>query len=65
MSPTRRIVAGFLIYAEEKDMASKTQKTEKIRARKRIPNQINTKVVHKRVRENLDVIAKLEKESGK
>ncbi len=46
-------------------MASKTQKTETIRARKRIPNQINTKVVHKRVRENLDLIAKLEKEGGK
>lgn len=44
-------------------MASKTQKTEKIRARKRAPNQINSKVVEKRLHANLDVISKLEKEN--
>ncbi|MCE5334823.1 MAG: hypothetical protein LLG06_09550 [Desulfobacteraceae bacterium] len=46
-------------------MASKTQKTETIRARKRTHNPINTRVEAKRVHENHNVIGKLEKEGQK
>jgi hypothetical protein len=44
-------------------MASKTQKTEKIRARKSAPNKVNRKTEQKRVRENLKVIDGLEGKS--
>jgi len=44
-------------------MASKTQKTEKIRARKHRPNKVNEKSVRKDLRVNLNVIGKLENEN--
>ncbi len=44
-------------------MGSKTQKTEKIRYRKRTSNKINMKTAQKQVRQNLDTVAKLEKEN--
>jgi hypothetical protein len=40
-------------------MASKTQKTEKIRARKARPNKTNTKANQKRLRRNLEVLARV------
>ncbi len=43
-------------------MASKTQKTEKIRARKRAPNTVNNKAEQKRLRANLNVLEKIAKE---
>jgi hypothetical protein len=39
-------------------MASKTQKTEKIRARKHAPNKANLKTDRKRIRKNLEVMEK-------
>ena len=45
------------------EMASKTQKTEKIRARKHAPNKDNLKTERKRIRKNLDVVQKIEKEA--
>lgn len=44
-------------------MGSKTQKTEKIRYRKRTSNKINSKTAQKLVRKNLDTLVKLEKEN--
>ena len=44
-------------------MGSKTQKTEKIRYRKRTPNKVNMKTGQKQVRENLDTLVKLKKEN--
>ncbi|MCL5405243.1 MAG: hypothetical protein M1398_00700 [Deltaproteobacteria bacterium] len=44
-------------------MGSKTQKTEKIRYRKRTPNKTNTKTAQKQIRENLDILVKLEREN--
>jgi hypothetical protein len=46
-------------------MASKTQKTEKVRHRKHAPNKVNNKSEQKRLRESLDVIVKLESENRK
>lgn len=46
-------------------MASKTQKTEKIRDRKHAPNKANLKADGKRLRETLCVIQKLEAENSK
>ncbi|MGA2227999.1 MAG: hypothetical protein ACLQBD_26525 [Syntrophobacteraceae bacterium] len=46
-------------------MGSKTQKTETIRHRKHRPNTINRKTDRKVVRENLNVIGKLEDENRK
>jgi hypothetical protein len=43
-------------------MASKTQQTEKIRARKHAPNKINLKVEEKRLNENYKVLARLAKD---
>lgn len=43
-------------------MASKTQKTEKIRARKHRSNKVNEKTERKHLRENLNVVGKLETE---
>lgn len=40
-------------------MASKTQKTEKIRARKHRPNQINIKAEQKRLDASLEVLRKV------
>ena len=40
-------------------MASKTQKTEAIRARKHASNPVNLKKTLKRLRKNIDVLAKL------
>lgn len=40
-------------------MASKTQKTELIRARKHRPNKLNLKVVQKRLAKNFEVLAKV------
>ncbi len=40
-------------------MASKTQKTEAVRARKHAPNKENLKQEQKRLQENLRVLAKL------
>ncbi len=44
-------------------MGSKTQKTEIIRDRKHGPNKANRKTSKKQIRENLDVIGKLQKEN--
>jgi hypothetical protein len=44
-------------------MASKTQKTEKIRARKHRPNKVNEKTEAKHLRVNLNVVQKLESEN--
>ena len=44
-------------------MGSKTQKTEKIRYRKRISNKVNMKTAQKQVRQNLDILIKLEREN--
>jgi len=41
-------------------MASKTQKTEKIRDRKSAPNKVNRKAEAKRLRGNIDVVQKLQ-----
>lgn len=49
----------------EKKMGSKTQKTEKIRYRKRSPNKTNRKADRERLRRNLDVLVKLESENRK
>ena len=43
-------------------MASKTQKTEAVRARKGRSNVVNLKQEQKRLRKNLDVLAKLVRE---
>ena len=40
-------------------MASKTQKTEAVRSRKHASNKVNLKQEQKRLRRNLDVLAKL------
>ena len=40
-------------------MASKTQKTKKIRARKSKPNKINLKQEQMRLRKNLDVLERV------
>jgi hypothetical protein len=47
----------------EMDMGSKTQKTEKIRYRKRTSNKVNMKASQKQLRENLNTLIKLEKEN--
>ncbi len=44
-------------------MASKTQKTEKIRHRKSAPNKVNRKTEQKRLRDSMEVLSKLEKEN--
>ncbi len=44
-------------------MASKTHKTEKVRARKEAPNKANRKAEKKRIRGNLTVIDGLEGKS--
>jgi hypothetical protein len=46
-------------------MASKTQKTEKIRARKHTPNTVNEKAERKRLRGTLSTIRELESENRK
>ena len=46
-------------------MASKTQKTEKIRHRKSAPNKANQKAENKRLHSTIDTVAKLEKENRK
>ncbi len=46
-------------------MASKTQKTEKIRDRKSAPNKANRKSEQQRLRTTIDTIVKLEKENRK
>jgi hypothetical protein len=46
-------------------MASKTQKTEKIRARKHRPNKVNEKTVYKGLRENVEIVRSLESENRK
>jgi hypothetical protein len=50
---------------EEIKMGSKTQKSEKIRHRKHAPNRINRKAEQKVVRQNLDLLGKLENENRK
>ena len=50
---------------EDTKMGSKTQKTETVRHRKHAPNKINRKTDKKVVRENLNVMAKLEDENRK
>jgi hypothetical protein len=40
-------------------MASKSQKTEKVRARKARANKTNTKTTQKRLRSNLEVLEKV------
>jgi len=40
-------------------MASKSQKTEKVRARKARANKINTKTNQKRLRSNLEVLERI------
>lgn len=40
-------------------MASKTQKTELIRARKHRSNKLNLKVVQKRLEKNFEILAKV------
>ncbi len=42
-------------------MASKTQVTEAVRARKHKANKINLKTEEKRIRKNLDVLEKVAK----
>ena len=44
---------------KEKNMPSKTQKTESVRARKHAPNKVNLKQEQKRLRRNMDVLAKV------
>ena len=44
-------------------MGSKTQKTEKIRYRKRTSNKVNMKTAQQQIRQNLDIVTKLEKEN--
>ena len=39
-------------------MASKTQKTEAVRARKHRPNKVNIKTDQKRLDENLEILRK-------
>ena len=48
---------------KENIMASKTQKTEAVRKRKSKSNKINLKQEQKRLRRNLDVIAKVVREA--
>jgi hypothetical protein len=40
-------------------MASKTQKTELIRARKHAPNRVNLKTAQKRLAKNFEVLARV------
>jgi hypothetical protein len=40
-------------------MASKTQQTEKVRARKHKPNKVNLKAEQKRVAKNYEVLGRL------
>jgi hypothetical protein len=47
------------------EMASKTQKTEKIRARKHTPNTVNEKAERKRLMGNVTLIRELEGENRK
>lgn len=52
---------GFFIFArKEIQMGSKTMKTEKIRFRKHTSNKVNRAADQDRVRENQDLLAKLE-----
>lgn len=46
-------------------MASKTQKTEKIRHRKSAPNKVNLKSEQKRLHDSMGTLAKLENENRK
>lgn len=46
-------------------MASKTQKTEKIRDRKSAPNKANRKSEQKRLRSTINTVIKLENENRK
>lgn len=55
----------FIFAAKETKMGSKTQKTEKIRYRKHTSNKINRKTEQKKIRRNLDLLAKLENENRK
>lgn len=55
----------ILFLLEDTKMGSKTQKTETVRHRKHAPNQINRKTDKKVVRQNLNVIGKLEDENRK
>lgn len=41
-------------------MASKTQQTEKIRARKARPNKVNLKQSEKRIRKNLEILGRVQ-----
>lgn len=59
----RNSSGSFIFAAMEMEMGSKTQKTEKIRYRKRISNKTNMKTAQKQVRENLDTLVKLENEN--
>lgn len=44
---------------ERKEMASKTKKTEEIRARKHRANKENLKAEQKRIRKNLETLARI------
>ncbi len=46
-------------------MGSKTQKSERIRARKSAPNKANRKAELERIRENLNVVGALEEKKPK
>jgi hypothetical protein len=59
----RQSSGSFIFALMEMEMGSKTQKTEKIRYRKRTPNKTNTKTAQKQIRENLDILVKLEREN--
>ncbi len=54
-------MAGESCVSKEIEMASKTQKTEAIRARKEAPHKENRKADQRRIRKNLEVIGKAEK----
>jgi hypothetical protein len=58
-------ILRFLFLLEDTKMGSKTQKTETVRHRKHAPNQINRKTDKKVIRQNLNVIGKLEDENRK
>ena len=55
----------FNFTEQETQMASKTQKTEKIRHRKSAPNKANRKAENNRLHTTIDTVAKLEKENRK
>jgi hypothetical protein len=57
------LIRIFYFAAMEMEMGSKTQKTEKIRYRKRTSNKINMKASQKQIGENLTTLVKLEKEN--